>query len=166
MGYLPFLLEVVQLIVGLPKAKEYLRIDTNAEDDIVRKLLRAAEQICMDVARMNEEESTTLQNDDRQWLAMDEFGVARERVFVDKQSGKDFDRPAYQNLLGRLSMGDTLVVKSLDRLGRKYDRRFPRQRQHDDWEFPVSHSTSGHTSRLLKTDGISTRRIYAGEFWS
>ena len=65
--------------------------------------------------------STTLQNDDRQWLAMDEFGVAREFVFVDRQSGKDFDRPAYQNLLGRLSMGDTLVVKSLDRLGRKYD---------------------------------------------
>ena len=65
--------------------------------------------------------STTLQNDDRQWLAMDEFGVARERVFVDKQSGKDFDRPACQDLLGRLSSGDTLVVKSLDRLGRKYD---------------------------------------------
>ena len=65
--------------------------------------------------------STTLQNDDRQWLAMDEFGVARDFVFVDRQSGKDFDRPAYQNLLGRLSMGDTLVVKSLDRLGRKYD---------------------------------------------
>ena len=65
--------------------------------------------------------STTLQNDDRQWLAMDEFGVAREFVFVDKQSGKDFDRPAYRDLLGRLSMGDTLVVKSLDRLGRKYD---------------------------------------------
>ena len=65
--------------------------------------------------------STTLQKDDRQWMAMDEFGVARERVFVDKQSGTDFDRPAYQDLLGRLSSGDTLVVKSLDRLGRKYD---------------------------------------------
>ena len=47
---------VIPLIVGLPKAKEYLRIDTDAEDDIVRKLLRAAEQICMDVARMDEEE--------------------------------------------------------------------------------------------------------------
>lgn len=54
--------------------------------------------------------STTLQNDDRQWLAMDEFGVARDFVFVDKQSGKDFDRPAYQDLLGRLSTGDVLVV--------------------------------------------------------
>ena len=65
--------------------------------------------------------STLTQHDDRQWLAMDEFGVPREYVFADKQSGKDFDRPAYQDLLGRLSVGDTLVVKSLDRLGRKYD---------------------------------------------
>ncbi len=64
--------------------------------------------------------STTLQHDDRQWLAMDEFGVSREFVFVDKQSGKDFDRPAYQNLLGRLSRGDVMVIKSLDRLGRDY----------------------------------------------
>ena len=44
------------MIVTLPKAKEYLRIDTDAEDDIVRKLLRAAESLCMDVARMNEDE--------------------------------------------------------------------------------------------------------------
>ena len=64
--------------------------------------------------------STTLQHDDRQWLAMDEFGVSREFVFVDKQSGKDFDRLAYQNLLGRLSRGDVMVIKSLDRLGRDY----------------------------------------------
>ncbi len=65
--------------------------------------------------------STTFQNDDRQWLAMDEFGVSREFVFVDKQSGKDFDRPAYLALLNRLQSGDVLVVKSLDRLGRQYD---------------------------------------------
>lgn len=64
--------------------------------------------------------STTLQNDDRQWLAMDDFGVAREFVFADKQSGKDFDRPAYQEVLGKISTGDVLVVKSLDRLGRSY----------------------------------------------
>ena len=52
----PFFMEVVQLIVSLPKAKEYLRIDTDAEDDIIRKLLRSAEQLCMDVARLNAEE--------------------------------------------------------------------------------------------------------------
>jgi len=65
--------------------------------------------------------STALQNDDRQWLAMDDFGVAREFVFADKQSGKDFDRPAYLALMGRLQSGDVLVVKSLDRLGRDYN---------------------------------------------
>ena len=53
---IPFLLGVIPLIVGLPKAKEYLRIDTDAEDDIVCKLLRAAESLCMDVARMDEKE--------------------------------------------------------------------------------------------------------------
>ena len=55
-GVSPYLIGVIPLIVGLPKAKEYLRIDTDAEDDIVRKLLRAAESLCMDVARMNEDE--------------------------------------------------------------------------------------------------------------
>ena len=65
--------------------------------------------------------STTAQNDERQWIAMDKFGVPRECVFADKQSGKDFDRPAYHDLMGRLKQGDTLVVKSLDRLGRNYD---------------------------------------------
>ena len=44
------------MIVSLPKAKEYLRIDTEAEDDIVRKLLRSAEQLCMDVARLKADE--------------------------------------------------------------------------------------------------------------
>lgn len=64
--------------------------------------------------------STTMQNEERQWMAMDDFGVSREFVFADKQSGKDFNRPAYQELLGRLSVNDVLVIKSLDRLGRDY----------------------------------------------
>ena len=65
--------------------------------------------------------STISQRDDRQWLAMEEFGIPKECVFVDKQSGKDFDRPAYMEMMERLNPGDTLVVKSLDRLGRNYD---------------------------------------------
>ena len=65
--------------------------------------------------------STIAQHDDRQRLAMVEFGVKENFIFTDKQSGKDFDRPAYQTLLGLLGAGDTLVVKSLDRLGRYYD---------------------------------------------
>ena len=59
MGSLPNFMGVVLLIVTLSKAKEYLRIDTDAEDDIVRKLLRAAESLCMDVARLDEEEFKT-----------------------------------------------------------------------------------------------------------
>lgn len=65
--------------------------------------------------------STISQREDRQWAALEEFDIPRENVFVDKQSGKDFDRPAYNELMARLSESDTLVVKSLDRLGRSYD---------------------------------------------
>ena len=65
--------------------------------------------------------STISQREDRQWAALEEFDIPRENVFVDKQSGKDFDRPAYNELMARLSENDTLVVKSLDRLGRSYD---------------------------------------------
>lgn len=54
--------------------------------------------------------STVAQNDDRQWMAMADFGVSKEFVYADKQSGKDFERPAYQDLMKRLSAGDTLVV--------------------------------------------------------
>lgn len=65
--------------------------------------------------------STISQREDRQLAAMEAFGVPQECVFVDKQSGKDFNRPAYNSLMASLSAGDTLVVKSLDRLGRNYD---------------------------------------------
>ena len=65
--------------------------------------------------------STISQREDRQLAAMEAFGVPQECVFVDKQSGKDFNRPAYKSLMSNLSAGDTLVVKSLDRLGRNYD---------------------------------------------
>lgn len=61
------------------------------------------------------------QNEDRQILAMQEAAVDRGCIFLDKQSGKDFDRPQYQALLRLLRKGDTLVIKSIDRLGRNYD---------------------------------------------
>ena len=54
--------------------------------------------------------STISQHDDRQRLAIVEFGVEENFIFTDKQSGKDFDRPAYQALLGLIGAGDTLVV--------------------------------------------------------
>ena len=65
--------------------------------------------------------STKEQNEDRQLIAMREFGIAAENVIMDKQSGKDFDRPGYKRLMRKLKAGDTLVIKSIDRLGRNYD---------------------------------------------
>jgi DNA invertase Pin-like site-specific DNA recombinase len=61
------------------------------------------------------------QNEDRQRIAMREFGVPEQNVVLDKQSGKNFDRPGYQKLVKRLKPGDTLVLKSIDRLGRDYE---------------------------------------------
>lgn len=65
--------------------------------------------------------STREQNEDRQLIAMAEFGVAAEHIILDKQSGKDFDRPGYRRLVRKLKAGDTLVIKSIDRLGRDYE---------------------------------------------
>jgi DNA invertase Pin-like site-specific DNA recombinase len=61
------------------------------------------------------------QNEDRQRIAMREFGVEEQNVFLDKQSGKDFDRPEYKRLMKKLKPEDTLVIKSIDRLGRNYE---------------------------------------------
>lgn len=65
--------------------------------------------------------STREQNLDRQFDALTAFGVDSHRIFSDKASGKDFKRPAYRGLLRRLRAGDTLVIGSIDRLGRNYD---------------------------------------------
>ena len=64
--------------------------------------------------------STREQNEDRQLVAMKNFGVPSENIFIDKQSGKDFNRPAYIDLIEKLKPADTLVVKSIDRLGRNF----------------------------------------------
>src|SRR5574344_617774 len=65
--------------------------------------------------------STKEQNEDRQLLAMQQAGISMNCLFIDKQTGKDFDRPAYQKLLRVLKEGDRLLVKSIDRLGRDYE---------------------------------------------
>jgi len=65
--------------------------------------------------------STKEQNEQRQIVALEEFGLNRKQIFVDKQSGKDFERANYRKLVRRLKDGDTLVVKSIDRLGRNYN---------------------------------------------
>lgn len=65
--------------------------------------------------------SSQEQNEDRQLIAMAEAGVARGNIFIDKQSGKDFERPNYKRLMKKLRPGDTLIIKSIDRLGRNYE---------------------------------------------
>ena len=65
--------------------------------------------------------STREQNEDRQLIALSGFPVARKNIFLDKLSGKDFNRPQYRRMLRRLKEGDLLVVHSIDRLGRNYD---------------------------------------------
>lgn len=60
------------------------------------------------------------QNIDRQILALTEAGVKEENIFIDKQSGKDFNRPSYQKMINTVTSGDMILLKSIDRLGRNY----------------------------------------------
>lgn len=64
--------------------------------------------------------STREQNEDRQLTALREIAVPERNIFMDKQSGKDFDRPQYKRLLRKMKKDDLLYVKSIDRLGRNY----------------------------------------------
>ena len=65
--------------------------------------------------------STREQNEQRQLIAMQEFGISENRIYMDKQSGKDFERKNYKKMVRKLKKDDTLVVKSIDRLGRNYE---------------------------------------------
>lgn len=65
--------------------------------------------------------STKDQNEQRQIVALLSFGLSRENIYVDKQSGKDFERKNYKKVFRKIKNGDTLVIKSIDRLGRNYN---------------------------------------------
>jgi DNA invertase Pin-like site-specific DNA recombinase len=65
--------------------------------------------------------STREQNEERQLLAMWDVGVHSVNVYIDKQSGKDFDRPQYKKLLRKVRRDDLIYIKSIDRLGRNYE---------------------------------------------
>ena len=65
--------------------------------------------------------SSTDQNEDRQLIALNEAGVSDENIFMDKLSGKDFNRPQYKRLLRKMKKNDLLFIKSIDRLGRNYE---------------------------------------------
>lgn len=65
--------------------------------------------------------SSTDQNEDRQMIALHELGVEDKNIYIDKQSGKDFDRPQYKRLIRKMKKDDLLYIKSIDRLGRNYE---------------------------------------------
>lgn len=65
--------------------------------------------------------STKEQNIDRQLAALEPYNIPQKNIYCDYQSGKDFDRPAYQKMLKRLKSGDLVILKSVDRLGRNYN---------------------------------------------
>ena len=65
--------------------------------------------------------STKEQNVERQIFALETYHIPKKNIYCDYQSGKDFERPAYQKLLKKLKAGDLMIVKSIDRLGRNYN---------------------------------------------
>lgn len=85
------------------------------------------------------------QNEARQLNAMAEYSISQSRIYIDKQSGKDFDRPQYKKLLKKMKPGDLLIVHSIDRLGRNYEeileqwRIITKEKQADIYvlDFPV-----------------------------
>ena len=81
--------------------------------------------------------STRDQNEERQRIAMAQEGLKEKDIFMDKQSGKDFERPAYLKLLKKLKEGDLLLIESIDRLGRNYEEII------EQWR---------HITKLIKAD--------------
>lgn len=65
--------------------------------------------------------SSTDQNEDRQMLALKKQNIANKNIYIDKLSGKDFNRPAYKKMIKKLKSGDLLYIISIDRLGRNYE---------------------------------------------
>ena len=72
--------------------------------------------------------STREQNEDRQLIALREIGVPEKNIYLDKQSGKDFNRPQYKKLLRKLKKDDLLYIKSIDHLGRNYEEILQQRR--------------------------------------
>ena len=94
--------------------------------------------------------STKEQNEERQMIALREWGLSARQIILDKQSGKDFERGGYQRLLRRLKRGDTLVVKSIDRLGRNYEEIL------DQWRIITKEKGAGIV--VLDMPLLDTRR--------
>lgn len=90
------------------------------------------------------------QNEDRQRIALREVDVAEKNIYMDKQSGKDFDRPQYQKLLRKMKKDDLLYIKSIDRLGRNYEEIL--------WQWRVITKEKGADIVVLDMPLLDTRR--------
>ncbi len=93
--------------------------------------------------------STTQQNEDRQVVELRPLVTTESHLLVEKQSGKDFDRPIYKSLKNIMREGDTLVIKSLDRLGRNYEQ------MKEEWK---DLSDRGIKIRVLDTPMLDTSK--------
>lgn len=94
--------------------------------------------------------STKDQNEDRQMTVLKELKIIPHHIFVDKQSGKDFDRPQYKKMLQKLKKDDLLYVKSIDRLGRNYEEIL--------WQWRVLTKEKGVDIVVLDMPLLDTRR--------
>lgn len=94
--------------------------------------------------------STKEQNEDRQLLALEPYEIPRKNIFIDKQSGKDFNRPAYRRMTQKMRRGDLLLVKSIDRLGRDYEEII------EQWKYITK--KIGADIRIVDMPLLDTRR--------
>ncbi|MCD8013396.1 MAG: recombinase family protein [Lachnospiraceae bacterium] len=93
--------------------------------------------------------SSKTQNEARQLAALSEYGIEPDTIYIDRQSGKDFNRPAYLEMLDALQQGDLLVIGSIDRLGRNYEEI------HEQW-YRLTREKKVHI-RVLDMDLLDTR---------
>ena len=91
--------------------------------------------------------SDASQNEDRQMISMAEQGVPAKNIYVDKQSGKDFERKSYRSMLRRLKPGDCVILHSLDRLGRDYAAIL------EQWQFITKDKGADIGGNEATTDG-------------
>lgn len=112
--------------------------------------------------------STKDQNPERQFIALQEYDIPKENIYLDQMSGRDFLRPQYQRLMKALRKGDLLVVKSIDRLGRNYGEILEQWRN-------ITKETGAHIRvidmPLLNTDSVQGDltgylfQIWCYKFW-
>ena len=102
--------------------------------------------------------SSTDQNEDRQLLELQRLKIPKQNIYIDKQSGKDFNRPQYIELLKILYKGDILYVKSIDRLGRNYKEIL------EQWQ-GYRYAAFRHEDSKRLAWNIYSRPCFAGAFF-